>query len=154
MDESKLIAKIISKPKKALQRQIEEAVRILAEEPGNILNSKSGYGTNKIPRITITVGEDVKDRRADREEGEGNQYQTETQNVRVGDEDNGEECVWGAVGNSAGDGGVEKQPPWDGNGGGPRIMLETESLSTYIKRSSPQGSFGNDEKPVREGPLT
>ena len=54
MDESKLTAKIISKPRKALQRQIEEAVRIQEEKPGTIMNSKSGFGTNKIPRISIT----------------------------------------------------------------------------------------------------
>jgi hypothetical protein len=56
MEESQLVARIISKPKKALQRQIEEAVRILEEEPQALLNSKSGYGVNKIPRISVIMG--------------------------------------------------------------------------------------------------
>ena len=34
--------RVVSTPRKALQRQVEE------EQEGNIMNSKKGYGTNKI----------------------------------------------------------------------------------------------------------
>ena len=67
LDETKLAARIISKPQKALQRQVEEAVHILEELPETLMNSKSGYGVNKIPRISIIVGEDVRERREDME---------------------------------------------------------------------------------------
>ena len=55
--------KVISKPRKALQRQVEEAVRIEEEKVGELMNSKKGYGSNKIPRIKIMMGEDVKGKR-------------------------------------------------------------------------------------------
>ena len=60
--------RIISKPRKALQRQVEEAVRISEEEPEALMNSKSEYGNNRIPRITVMVGDEEKARRKDREE--------------------------------------------------------------------------------------
>ena len=57
--------KIVSKVQKALQRQIKEAVRIMEDVPAEIMNSKSGFGNNKIPRISITMGDDTKLRRKD-----------------------------------------------------------------------------------------
>ena len=59
--------RVVSTPRKALQRQVEEAVRIEEEEEGNLMNSKKGYGCNKIPRIKIMMGEDVRGMRDERE---------------------------------------------------------------------------------------
>ena len=58
--------KILSKPRRALQRQVEEAIRILEEEPRALMNSKSGYGNNKIPRISVMMGDEEVTRRKDR----------------------------------------------------------------------------------------
>ena len=104
MDESQLIAKIISKPKKALQRQIEEAVRILEEEPQALLNSKSGYGVNKIPRISVIMGEDIKDKRDDRKQPQPDE--PEYQHT----------CVWEARGSDEEE--VENQENHEGGSGG------------------------------------
>ena len=54
-----MVMTIVSKPRKALSRQIEEAVRIAGEEESDLLNSKSQFGNNRIPRITILVHVDV-----------------------------------------------------------------------------------------------
>ena len=59
--------RILSKPRKALQRQVEEAIRILEEDPESLLNSKSGFGNNKIPRISVMMGDEDKSKRGDRE---------------------------------------------------------------------------------------
>ena len=58
---------VIGTPRKALQRQVEEAVRIEEEEEGNLMNSEKGYGCNKIPQIKIMMGEDVMGMRDERE---------------------------------------------------------------------------------------
>ena len=60
--------KILSKPRRALQRQVEEAIRILEEEPDTLMNSKSGYRNNKIPRISVMMGDEEVTRRKDQEE--------------------------------------------------------------------------------------
>ena len=78
---------IISKPRKALQRQVEEAIRIAEEEPEAIMNSKSGYGNNHIPRITVMMGDEEKARRKDKEEKrerEGRKREEEEMNEVAG----------------------------------------------------------------------
>ena len=52
---------------KALQRQVEEAVRIEEEEEGELMNRKKGYRSKKIPIIRIMIGEDMRGRRDERD---------------------------------------------------------------------------------------
>ena len=35
--------------RKALQRQVDESVRIMVDNPTDLMNSMSGFGTNNIP---------------------------------------------------------------------------------------------------------
>ena len=60
LKEEEIRMKVVSKPRKALQRQVEEAVRIEEEVREELMNSKKGYGSNKIPRIKIMMVEDLK----------------------------------------------------------------------------------------------
>ena len=48
LGEGEVKMRVISTPRKALQRQVEEAVRIEEEEEEGLMNSKKGYGANKI----------------------------------------------------------------------------------------------------------
>ena len=85
---------------KALQRQIEEAVRIDEAEEGELMNSKKGYGTNKIPRIKILMGEDVRGRRDERDaerERREEKEQRERENKKREENivwEEGGECIW------------------------------------------------------------
>ena len=82
-----------------------EAVRILEEKPGTIMNSKSGSSTHKISRISITVGEDVKERRDDRvDERRGGEDQMTTIPDKALENKHWEMCVWEVVG-----GGIEEE---------------------------------------------
>ena len=63
MEEGDIKMEVIGKPRKALQRQVEEAVRIGEEKPGEVMNSKKEFGHNKIPRIRIGMGDEVRGRR-------------------------------------------------------------------------------------------
>ena len=68
LSKDSMVMTILSKTRKALSRQIEEAVRIAEEEESCLMNSKSMFGTNKIPRIPISMGDKVKVWRKDKEE--------------------------------------------------------------------------------------
>ena len=59
LSEGDVQMKVIGKPRKALQRQVEEAVRIEGKRKRDLMNSKKGYGNNKIPRIRIAMGDYV-----------------------------------------------------------------------------------------------
>ena len=67
LEKDDMVMTIISKPRKALSRQVEEAVRIAEEEKERIINSKSMFGSNRIPRITILMGDKLKTKRKDQE---------------------------------------------------------------------------------------
>ena len=67
LDEAKLKIKIV---RKALQRQVDESVRIMVDNPTDLMNSMSGFGTNNIPRISVTMGNDVMMKRNDRKHHE------------------------------------------------------------------------------------
>ena len=53
--------KIVSFHKKALERQVTEAVKIREAEAGTSMNSKSEWGAAPIPRIAIQKGEKIID---------------------------------------------------------------------------------------------
>ena len=94
--------RVVSTPRKALQRQVEEAVRIEEEEEGNIMNSKKGYGTNKIPRIKVMMGDDVRGKRDERErEREKREEREQREREKKREEEDklngmGGDCVWQA----------------------------------------------------------
>ena len=98
--EEEVKMKVISKPRKALQRQVEEAVRIEGVMGGELMNSKKGYGTNKIPRITIVMGEDLRGRRSEWERErvkrlEREEREREAKRVLEHERwEEGRECIW------------------------------------------------------------
>ena len=100
LGEGDIQMKVIGKPRKALQRQVEEAVRIEVEKEGDLMNSKKGYGNNKIPRIRIAMGEDVRGNRSEWErERVKKEEKAERERERVKREEHqvweeGGECVW------------------------------------------------------------
>ena len=84
---------ILSKPRKALSRQIEEAVRIAEEDERDLMNSKSMFRTNRIPRITIAMGDKVRMRRKDKEEEKKKREEEEREKANTRNVD-GRECLW------------------------------------------------------------
>ena len=42
-----------------LSRQVGEGVRIEGEDPGALLNSKSEFGHNRVPRIRVEMGNTI-----------------------------------------------------------------------------------------------
>ena len=100
--EGEVKMKVISTPRKALQRQVEEAVRIEEEEEGNIMNSKKGYSSNKIPRIKVMMGDDVRWKRDEKEWERGKREEREQREREKKREEEdkkcemGDECVWQA----------------------------------------------------------
>ena len=102
LGEGDIKMKVVNTPRKALQRQIEEAVRIEEEEECCLMNSKKGYGSNKIPRIKILMGEDVRGRREDMERERTKREEKEEKEREIkkrGENDvweRGDECVWQA----------------------------------------------------------
>ena len=53
MGEGDVKMRVVNTPRKALQMQVEESVRIEEEDERNIMNSKRGYGKNNILRIKV-----------------------------------------------------------------------------------------------------
>ena len=100
MGEGDIKMEVIGKPRKALQRQVEEAVRIGEEKPGELMNSKKEYGHNKIPRIRIAMGDEIRGRRDDweRERNRREEKAQREEKQRRDKEDmvwgSGEECIW------------------------------------------------------------
>ena len=75
-------------------------MRIDHEREGDLMNSKKGYGNNKIPRIRIAMGEDVRGNRSEwererlkkEEKAEKERERIKKEEHRVWEE--GGECVW------------------------------------------------------------
>ena len=88
-----VVMTILSKPRKALSRQIEEAVRIAEEDERDLMNSKSMFRTNRIPRITIAMGDKVRMRRKDKEEEKKKREEEEREKANTRNVD-GRECLW------------------------------------------------------------
>ena len=100
MEEGDIKMEVIGKPRKALQRQVEEAVRIGEEKPGEVMNSKKEFGHNKIPRIRIGMGDEVRGRREEwererlkkEERAKREEEQRKEREDKIWEE--GMECIW------------------------------------------------------------
>ena len=156
---------ILSKPRKALARQVEEAVRIAEEEEMNIMNSKSMFGTNRIPRITIAMGDKTRTKRKDKEE-----EMQEKKKMKKEEEDSrsmrGGECVWqtaqsedsddgpdgpgphlgphpGHTTGAAANSGIETRPSGSHHGG--THALSHEQVSQISAKNIANGSTSKEE---------
>ena len=56
LDDDKFHVKVLRKPRTALERQVLEGVLIQEEKLGELLNLKSEWGHNRVPRIRVKVG--------------------------------------------------------------------------------------------------
>ena len=57
--EEDVLVKVEEHSRTTLSRQVGEGVRIEEEDPGALLNSKSEFGHNRIPRIRIEMGNTI-----------------------------------------------------------------------------------------------
>ena len=57
--EEDVLVKVEEHSRTTLSRQVGEGVRIEEEEPGALLNSKSEFGHNRVPRIRIEMGNTI-----------------------------------------------------------------------------------------------
>ena len=56
LDDDKFHVKVLRRPRTALERQVLEGVLIEEEKLEELLNSKSEWGHNRVPRIRVEVG--------------------------------------------------------------------------------------------------
>ena len=59
LEKKQFRVKVEEKSRTVLARQVGEGVRIEEESPECILNSKSEYGHNRVPRIRIQIGNTI-----------------------------------------------------------------------------------------------
>ena len=100
LDDDKFHVKVLRKPRTALERQVLEGVLIEEEKLDELMNSKSEWGHNRVPRIRVEVGnivmrdeergqvDDAVDREEDNDrddnEDDNNKDDDETQTGRGG----------------------------------------------------------------------
>ena len=129
LKEEDVLVKVEEQSRTTLSRQVGEGVRIEEEEPGALLNSKSEFGHNRVPRLRIEMGNTILRGERVFEEGRTRE-ELEEELIRDEDREEGEreyQRIWGVPRGEEemGEGGKRKGSSKEENGG-PRKRRKLE----------------------------